>query len=422
MTAEVLVINANAVALAADSAVTIGFGKKIYNSAIKVFSLSKHEPVGVMIYGNADIMGVPWEIVIKMFRQFIGINSHDKLEQYGEILINFLHDNANIFTDKIKRTWFHNNVMAYFIGIASEIAEIMSEREAGGDGHNNSIDNPLEQVAEERLQQVLTQDFIEGFDEKSINEIKSYYSDELEKAYCSVFNDKLSSENKSRLIDLAAEVHARRIFSNGHTGIVVCGYGNLDIFPVAATYNIDGIVLDRVRYSKNKVKSHRMEHGNDCAIIPLAQEDMMASFMEGINPLVKAYIDDKLSNLRNTLPSMAENCFSSNTGTNAFTKHLSEEVDLLQKDVEYYIREMHVKPIIDMVKVLPKEELAAMAESLVNLTAFKRRMSNELETVGGPIDVAVISKGDGFVWIKRKHYFDPDLNHQFFANYFSKGA
>jgi hypothetical protein len=97
-------------------------------------------------------------------------------------------------------------------------------------------------------------------------------------------------------------------------------------------------------------------------------------------------------------------------------------VDLLQKDVEYYIREMHVKPIIDMVKVLPKEELAAMAESLVNLTAFKRRMSNELETVGGPIDVAVISKGDGFVWIKRKHYFDPDLNHQFFANYFSKGA
>jgi hypothetical protein len=40
------------------------------------------------------------------------------------------------------------------------------------------------------------------------------------------------------------------------------------------------------------------------------------------------------------------------------------------------------------------------------------------ETVGGPIDVAVISKGDGFVWIKRKHYFVPELNHHFFANYF----
>ena len=39
------------------------------------------------------------------------------------------------------------------------------------------------------------------------------------------------------------------------------------------------------------------------------------------------------------------------------------------------------------------------------------------ETVGGPIDVAVISKGDGFIWIKRKHYFDPKLNPHFMAKY-----
>ena len=34
-----------------------------------------------------------------------------------------------------------------------------------------------------------------------------------------------------------------------------------------------------------------------------------------------------------------------------------------------------------------------MAESLVNLTSFKRRVTMDAETVGGPIDVAVISKG-----------------------------
>ena len=44
----------------------------------------------------------------------------------------------------------------------------------------------------------------------------------------------------------------------------------------------------------------------------------------------------------------------------------------------------------------------------------------EEETVGGPIDVAVISKGDGFVWIKRKHYFDRELNQHFFANYYKE--
>jgi hypothetical protein len=63
-----------------------------------------------------------------------------------------------------------------------------------------------------------------------------------------------------------------------------------------------------------------------------------------------------------------------------------------------------------------------MAESLVNLTSFKRRVTMDPETVGGPIDVAVISKGDGFIWIKRKHYFKPDLNHQFFSNYFKEDS
>jgi len=70
-------------------------------------------------------------------------------------------------------------------------------------------------------------------------------------------------------------------------------------------------------------------------------------------------------------------------------------------------------PIIRMVSLLPKDELANLAESLVALTSLKRRVSNELETVGGAIDVALISKSDGFVWIKRKQYFSSELNPQF---------
>ena len=31
--------------------------------------------------------------------------------------------------------------------------------------------------------------------------------------------------------------------------------------------------------------------------------------------------------------------------------------------------------------------------------------------------MALISKSDGFVWIKRKHYFRPEINPHFVANY-----
>ena len=58
-----------------------------------------------------------------------------------------------------------------------------------------------------------------------------------------------------------------------------------------------------------------------------------------------------------------------------------------------------------------------MAEALVNLTSVKRKVSLEEETVAGPIDVAVISKNDGFIWIKRKHYFEAALNPQFFVRF-----
>ena len=63
-----------------------------------------------------------------------------------------------------------------------------------------------------------------------------------------------------------------------------------------------------------------------------------------------------------------------------------------------------------MVEFMPKPELASMAESLVGLTSIKRKVSRGMETVGGPIDVAVISREDGFVWVNRKHYFPPELN------------
>jgi hypothetical protein len=57
MTAEIGIMNRVAVALAADSAATITIGNitKILNSANKLFSLSKFHPVGIMVYGNAEL-------------------------------------------------------------------------------------------------------------------------------------------------------------------------------------------------------------------------------------------------------------------------------------------------------------------------------------------------------------------------------
>lgn len=57
MTAELVVMNKSAVAMAADSAVTVsGAGTpNIYNSVNKLFALTKFSPVGIMVYGGAEL-------------------------------------------------------------------------------------------------------------------------------------------------------------------------------------------------------------------------------------------------------------------------------------------------------------------------------------------------------------------------------
>ncbi len=70
MTAEIAVMNRFAVALAADSAVTVGQGdsQKVFQTENKLFEVSEHKPVGLMIYSDTEFFDVPWETIIKDFR------------------------------------------------------------------------------------------------------------------------------------------------------------------------------------------------------------------------------------------------------------------------------------------------------------------------------------------------------------------
>ena len=53
-----------------------------------------------------------------------------------------------------------------------------------------------------------------------------------------------------------------------------------------------------------------------------------------------------------------------------------------------------------MIALLPVEETAIIAETLLNLTSFKRKYTTSVETVGGPIDVLAITPNDGLFGLK----------------------
>src|SRR5688500_14750803 len=111
MTAEIAILNKFGVALAADSAVTISFpensgakrNSKIY-STNKLFMLSKYYPVGVMIYGNAGLMGVPWELIIKEYRKRqLGDKHYSQLVEYARDFIGYLNGNTFYFPEELQK-------------------------------------------------------------------------------------------------------------------------------------------------------------------------------------------------------------------------------------------------------------------------------------------------------------------------------
>lgn len=59
---------------------------------------------------------------------------------------------------------------------------------------------------------------------------------------------------------------------------------------------------------------------------------------------------------------------------------------------------------------MPMQDAIDLAEFLVHTTIMFSRFKPGAPTVGGPIEIAAISKHEGYRWIRRKHYYPADLN------------
>ena len=123
MTAEIVIMNAEGIALAADSAVTLGGERerKVLPYANKIFSLSKYHPVGIMVYGNASFMGIPWETVIKLYRAELGQCSYSSLPLYVDHFLAFLKEQPSISNERLQREHVALSVASYLSFLLNEI-------------------------------------------------------------------------------------------------------------------------------------------------------------------------------------------------------------------------------------------------------------------------------------------------------------
>jgi hypothetical protein len=147
-------------------------------------------------------------------------------------------------------------------------------------------------------------------------------------------------------------------------------------------------------------------------LLPFAQQEMAQRFIYGVD---EEFEQDILTYVRHATDDSVFGVVS-NKEREAITK----AVELRLKEMITGLKDYWREDLLSIVEFMSKTELAAMAHAMVELTSKKRRFSPDAETVGGPIDVAVISRYEGFIWIARKQYFDPKLNPHYFSRVYGQ--
>jgi hypothetical protein len=128
MTAEVAVMNRLAVALAADSAVTLerGAKAKIFQNENKIFELSSTRPIGIMLYNATQFYGVPWEIIIKDFRAERGNAAVPKLFDYVPLFCEWLMESQYRPGDAAQREALRRAFLEEFKALRKAFSERFS--------------------------------------------------------------------------------------------------------------------------------------------------------------------------------------------------------------------------------------------------------------------------------------------------------
>ncbi len=423
MTAVVGIMNKRGIAIAADSAISVtqNHETKIVNSGNKMLRLSTAQPVSVMITGNTNFIATPWDVIVRRYRQKRG----DSLPSVEAVVDDFLayiptekqlfyspNEIAHIY-DAIEKN-FYRVVDFDFDTMAPSVPYAITDKKG-------NVTNLEEMVQVFRNKTAMVRKEWETI--KSGPAFKNYTL-EVFKKYVSKWRDlfdDLHSINYPKeffkcieddLLESALLYLTKSINNNG-TILVFSGFGAKEEFPSLIAVNVNGGFDCRVFYQINDHDRIHISDEKETAICSYAQSDIMEALLTGINQDLKKEVFKKYENLfaiyKTQVLQRLEECGKL---TPNIEKTINEVkcLDLIQrfKSSETKRENAERQSWLKALKNYDLQDMAHLAENLVAITGFERHMTFKQESVGGPIDLAVITKNEGFVWLNRKSWY----NHQ----------
>ena len=427
MTSEVVLMNRQAVAMAADSAVTISGHEyiKTYQSVDKLFPLGDGAPVAVMIYSNAEIMSTPWETVISLYREATRGQVLPTVEAYAEDFMDFISGNPDLFPPDHQDTEYFKLVAVVYSVIAQDFDDqVRKFQESNGGRVREHLSSIFEFVVGqlhtdyERYPDDSPRVDLGCFPKGMAEQVRRRYGGEIEhlieSLVASVRQDygaiTVSDATRQRLRDIAVYAATRDAFFEHYTGVVFAGFGGREKFPVMRSYLTSSVILGILKRKNDRAADMTADGGP--VVQPFAQDRMIRTFLTGMDEYQRRFLygevlkltmgvtSDVVSSAPNLTDAQREDLLRRYSQGN-----LRHALGEFFKSVDAYQYAMHTRPIYRAIGSLPKRELGETAASLIKLNSFQQKVMNSIETVGGPIDVAVITRNGGLEMKRDK----PDL-------------
>lgn len=413
MTSEVCVINRLAVVLAADSATTVthwgdkGKEERYFKGANKNFQLSNFQPVGMMIFDSADLLKVPWEVVVKEFRSSLGKKTFNSLEGYALEFFSFLNGSTRLFPSQVQKEVFLSAARAAAVRCVIGLND--------DDKDPAKLRAEVEEAVVSKRKHVDGLPLAPGIEKDAPAEAIVAWRDELVK----IIQDWDATFGKLFPKDIGAfaELGILEVFKTpqefmGTTGLVFAGFGDHDVFPAMIEYSSSGMVAGK--HVAREVSRMAINHEVPAWLSAFAQTSMSDTFSLGLSEDVYTAV---METLEAGLAPFAEEIVTAGGGDIKKIGDLKKRTNAaalkIGKSVLDRARKDHAYPLRRVLGALPVDEMAELAETLINLQSLKEKVTKPSETVGGPIDVAIITRSEGLVWIKRKHFFDINLNSRY---------
>jgi hypothetical protein len=195
---------------------------------------------------------------------------------------------------------------------------------------------------------------------------------------------------------------------------VFTGFGSEQDYPsLVSTVVFEGFD-NRVNYHIRPEDIICISEENPVAICPFAQKDVIKSLLRGLHVDYSRMITNTMQDIYRPF---GNDIFDMNEDDKEFENLNFMEFQMMLQDVK--VDDLDKKFYNANVRYLNKKQhkweknledydllaMAALAQSLIDLTGFHRILTFSEEGVGGPVDLAVITKNEGFTWLSRKSWY-----------------